>query len=356
MKIPEPRKLKSGSYFIQLRLNGVSVPVTASTAKECKQQAALIKAEHRAGTRVVRQTMTLSQAIDAYIGKRKNTLSPSTVAGYRRIQNHRFQPYMQKRLSEITDLQKMVDDEAKTVGATTIKNSIRLVQSVLRENGYPTKKVTLPVRVPKERLYLEPDQVKVLVASVKGGKAELPVLFALHSLRRSEILALDWKNIDLTHDRFTVSGAVVKDENNKYVAKKENKNTSSTRTLPIMIPELSAALKAVPEDKRKGRVVPFSPEYIWNTINAACEEAGLPKVGTHGLRHTFASLAYHLGLSELETMELGGWSDSTTMHRIYTHLAKVDRLKAENKLAAFFKNANENANEKPQSIENTATL
>ncbi len=356
MKIPEPRKLKSGSYFIQLRLDGVSVPVTASTAKECRRQAELIKAEHRAGRRVFRENMTLTQAIDAYIDKRKNTLSPSTIAGYRRIQHNRFAAYMGKRLADLTDLQKLADDEAKTVGATTLKNSIRLVQSVLKENGYPVKKISLPVRVPNTRPFLEPDQVKVLVASVKGSAAELPVLFALHSLRRSEILALDWKNIDLKNNRFTVSGAVVKDEHNVYVEKKQNKNTASTRTLPIMIPELAAALKSVPEEKRQGRVIPHSPEYIWKSVNDACEAAGLPKVGTHGLRHTFASLAYHLGLSELETMQLGGWSDSTTMHRIYTHLAQIDRLKAENKIAEFFKNANENANTKPQSIDITGNL
>lgn len=94
MKVPEPRKLKSGSYFIQLRLNGVSVPVTARTAKECKRQAELIKAEHRAGKRVVQEHKsdpTLGQAIDAYIASRRNVLSPSTIRGYEMIRRHRFQ-------------------------------------------------------------------------------------------------------------------------------------------------------------------------------------------------------------------------------------------------------------------------
>ena len=343
MKTPKPRKLKSGSYFIQLRLDGVSVPRTAPTESECKNTARLIKAEHMAGKRVVKANMTLSQAIDSYIEKRKNTLSPSTIGGYKRIQKNRFKDYMDRKLSSL-DLQKMADAEAKLVSAKTLKNSMSFIQTVMKENGYPSVKVSLPVRVPKEKPFLEPDQVKTLVSSVKGSKAELPVLFALHSLRKSEMLALDWKNIDLKNKRFTVSGAVVKDEHNKYVAKKTNKNVSSARTVPIMIPQLEDALKAVPEDKRKGRVIDCSGDYVWNRITKACEDAGLPKLGPHSLRHTFASLAYHLGLSELETMELGGWSDSSTMHGIYTHLAQVDRLKAENKMANFYKNANENAN------------
>ena len=32
---PKPRRLPSGRYFIQIVLNGVSVPVTADTVAEC---------------------------------------------------------------------------------------------------------------------------------------------------------------------------------------------------------------------------------------------------------------------------------------------------------------------------------
>ena len=77
MKVPEPRKLKSGTWFIQLRLNGVSVPVTGATKTECHDAAALIKAEYRAGKREIKERggqPTLRQAIDAYIERRENIL------------------------------------------------------------------------------------------------------------------------------------------------------------------------------------------------------------------------------------------------------------------------------------------
>lgn len=112
-----------------------------------------------------------------------------------------------------------------------------------------------------------------------------------------------------------------------------------------MIPELLAALEAV-EDK-SGPVVRCNPNTIYHQINRVCARNGLPQVGTHGLRHSFASLGYHLGVPELEMMQLGGWADNQTMIRIYTHIANADRVKAENAMAGFFaKNANENANSK----------
>ena len=111
-----------------------------------------------------------------------------------------------------------------------------------------------------------------------------------------------------------------------------------------MIPRLYDLLKAEPE--KKGAVVKIAANTMLRNIKDACEAAGLTKVGNHGLRHSFASLGYHLGLSERQLMQLGGWSDYTTMHKIYVRVAAEDEKAAQNKIAAFFaKNANENANE-----------
>lgn len=35
MKVPKPRKLTSGTWFIQMRLGGESVPVSAATRTGC---------------------------------------------------------------------------------------------------------------------------------------------------------------------------------------------------------------------------------------------------------------------------------------------------------------------------------
>ena len=346
MKVPEPRKLSSGNWFIQLRLGGVSYPVTASTAKECKRQAALIKAEHGAGKRIKPQhidNMTLRQAIDHYIARRSNVLSPSTIDGYRRIQKNRFQSVMDKKVKDISDWQKICNAESRLCAPKTLKNAYGLVTSVLNENGIATQKVKLPQTITNARDWLEPDQIITLVNHVRGKNEELSVLFALHGLRRSEIGGLTWENINLKNNLITIRGAVVANEKHQFVYKETSKNETSNRTVPIMIPELADALKNV--KNKSGAVMTCNPNTICSRINKACKEADLPEVGTHGLRHSFASLAYHLKLSAMETKELGGWADNQTMEKIYTHLAKKDRLKAKNKMTNFFNNANANANE-----------
>ena len=79
---------------------------------------------------------------------------------------------------------------------------------------------------------------------------------------------------------------------------------------------------------------------IYKRINEICATNGLPKVGNHGLRHSFASLAYHLQIPEKIAMEIGGWADDGTMHKIYTHLAQKDIAKRAQDFRNFFSSAN----------------
>ena len=182
------------------------------------------------------------------------------------------------------------------------------------------------------REFLDPDQISVFLNAVKGKDCEMAALLALHSLRRSELLALDKSNVNLSAGTITVRGAVVPDEHNNYIKKETNKNASSARVIPIMISRLAEIVADAPD----GQLVTCYANNVGRSINNVCRAANLPEVGVHGLRHSFASLAYHLGLSEKETMEIGGWADQTTMHKIYTHVSHKDRMSAAQKMMNFY--------------------
>lgn len=355
MKVPEPRKLKSGTWFIQLRLGGESIPVSALSRAECVRQAQLIKAQHRADQREARlqSDKTVRQIMDAYVDALPAGTSPATIRGYKSMARTRFAAIRDSAPGKVRSWQAVVDAEASTVSTKTLKNAWGFLCSALRAAGEPVPAVKLPQVVRSERQWLEPDEILKLVHLLPHDRFEIPILLALHGLRRSEILAMTYDKIDLGKNTITVHGAAVLDADGELVQKAQNKNATSRRTIPILIPELSAAIEAIPQDDRVGLVYTANPTTLYWRINTICEANGLPKVGVHGLRHSFASLAYHLGLSEQETMELGGWADYNTMRKIYTHLASADRLKGHSKLAAFFsgqpeptqdENANKNAN------------
>lgn len=124
MKVPEPRKLKSGTWFIQLRLSGESIPVSAPTRTECIKQAEKIKADYRNGQRLpCKSTQTLEQCVTAYIDAKRGVLSPSTIREYKSMSRNRFTAQMKKPVREITNWQSIVSAEAKSVKPKTLKNA-----------------------------------------------------------------------------------------------------------------------------------------------------------------------------------------------------------------------------------------
>lgn len=337
MKLPQTERLPSGSIRVRVQIDGRRISRTFATEKDALAFAATLKA----GKTQAGASTTLTRAIDDYIDSRRNILSPSTIRGYRTIQRNRFQTMMPRQLSGISDSQwtRAVNQEARLCSAKTLKNSWLFICSVLRDSGHQPPKVSLPQVIVNERPFLEPEEIPIFVSAVHGTSVEIPALLALSSMRCSEILALSWDNVDLKNDVIHVSGAVVPDEHHKMIEKKENKNSASRRTIPIFLPELRAALQTGGD----GHIVAMTAQTIRSGVNRICADNHLPEVGIHGLRHSFASLCYHLNIPEKTVMQIGGWSDDTTMRRIYTHLAQRDVEKNIGSLKDFFcKNGHEN--------------
>nr|DAZ39255.1 MAG TPA: Integrase [Caudoviricetes sp.] len=338
MHVPEPKKTPSG-WRIQLRIGGQSIPVTADTPKECKRQAALIKAEAQAAAKPVKKcSLTLSQAIDAYIAERCNILSPSTLRGYRIIQKHRFSSTMNRPLFKISpsEWRSILNDELSIASRKTVKNGWGLVKSVLTAHGISVDDGIL-VSNPRKRRdanWLEPDEIKKFVAAAADDPLCVPMLLALMSMRISEIDALRWENIPPHSEFISTSGARVLDENNEYVLKAEQKNLESDRTVPLLIPELRAAIRR--DWKPEGKVLPCSQATLRNAVSRTCDRAGVRRVTVHQLRHSFASLSAHLRIPAEISMEIGGWSNDKIMKEIYTHIARSDIERYKNEMWKFY--------------------
>lgn len=333
MKIPKIERLPSGNYFCRLRLGGESIPITAESETECERLAYLKKSEWLAGKTRIQKTpkkTTLRDAELKYIEKYKKTLSPSTADRYEVYARVRFKEYLDKPLGEIK-WQQMIDDELKLVSEKTVRNGWGLVRPSLKLVGFPTPDVKLAAVPVNETAFLQPDEIKKFCETVKGRPYEIPALLMLHGLRLSEMKALMWE--DIKDNVIHVHGAYVKGSDG-YVDKKTNKNRTSTRHVPIMIPQLSKALKA--EKNKKGRVVQTHPSVLLRDIKRACRIAGVTEVSNHGLRHSFASLCFHLNIPMKQIQEWGGWKNDATLKRIYIHLAAITESKNREAFSGFF--------------------
>ena len=160
MKVPEPRKLKSGTWFIQLRLGGESIPVSALTRSDCIKQAQLIKAQHRADIHdsKFRTDKTVRDLMADYIDSIRKTDKPA---------------------SKIKNWQLVIDTEADLTSAKTLKNAWSFLRTSMRHAGMTPPDVRLPQLVPADPSWLEPDEVLRFVDLVHGKSFEVAALLAL---------------------------------------------------------------------------------------------------------------------------------------------------------------------------------
>ena len=332
ISVPRPRQLKSGEYSAQLMVDGkrfrVTQPTEAAYYAEARAvKAGLIKARDQP------HRYQLGEILDNYIKHNENVLSPSTIRGYTYIRKDRFKPYVEHYIDAIP-WQAMINEEAGRCSPKTLKNAWALVTAAMRANAYPIPDINLPLIPRKELNWLDYDQIQILISGVHGLSIELPVLLALHSLRLSEILALDREDIDTV---IRIRKALVFDQTNCLVAKDTAKTNSSARDIPIIIPRLTEILPA------SGKLVQLHPNYIRKAINNVCKRLGLPQCGVHGLRRSFASLGYHLKMSERTIMSLGGWSNVQTVHSIYIKLAQKDVDEDVQKMIDFYQITHEDS-------------
>ena len=328
IKIPKPTKLPSGAWRIQLRAEGQSI--TEATQELCITKAKAIRAGFL--ERIAKAPkLSLSEALDKYISAKEETLSPSTIYNYKKIAKNHFISYQNTDISSI-EWRKVIIEESKRYSAKSIQNAWGLIHSAMLYNGLQPPVIQLPSKEPKELPWLNFEEIEVFLKAIYNQKCEMAALLALHSLRRSELLAITPSKID--KDGIHVDGSKVYTSNG-LIEKSSNKTAAAKRVVPIMIPRLQELIDNYDGDND----MPLMRQYFqtaYKHINAICKDAGLPSVGYHGLRRSFASLAYHLGWSEREAMLIGGWDDLQTMHKIYIKLSQSDVTKAADKMRQFY--------------------
>ena len=311
--------------------------MTTDTKGEWTYAAAKVRHE---GVPQIPEKMTLGEAVDAYIASCE-TLSPTTVAGYKKIRRTMFQNLMETEMSLITDttLQQAINAEMRretrlghNVSAKSIKNAYGLVAASLRYINGTSYTVKLPKEEPR---FLElPDPAEVM-AAVAATDIELPCMLALWlSLSMSEVRGLKYSSI--RHGCIYIDQVVV-DVDGRPVEKKRAKVASRNRVLELP-PELLDLIRRTTEydaytrgEIPDGYLVTY-PEY---KIRRRLYKY-LPGLTFHQLRHLNASVMLQLGVPDKYAMERGGWSTPNVMKRVYQHTFSDARKAVDASINEYF--------------------
>ena len=78
----------------------------------------------------------------------------------------------------------------------------------------------------------------------------------------------------------------------------------------------------------------YHPQVISKMLARASEEAGLPRLTAHGLRHTSATLMLDSGVAPKVAAELLGHADASLFMNLYSHVTPTMQSEAADKLSA----------------------
>lgn len=336
IRLPKIEQLPSGAWHTRVLVDNRRISITRDTYDECvAEYLALKNGVMEASKKKAGKSITLEEAVDNYIASKDGFLSPSTIEGYEKFKRNMLLGMMKRNIFAVTDEQwQAAIRQERKLGRSPkyIKNGWMFFSACIVAAGADRPEVMLYPVDHNEMSYLTPEEIDKFIAAIKGKPVEIPALLCLSSLRRSEMLALQWDNVDLKNKVIYIRGATVRGTKG-LVDKKQNKSRKSRRPVPI-IPPLLDALNAQPN--KTGKVVRMGGDTILKHVHAVCEQTGITSVGIHGLRHSYASLAYHLVIQEMIAAEIGGWNDLSTMHKIYTHLAQKDIAKRSQDFCDWF--------------------
>ena len=244
------------------------------------------------------------------------------------------------RLSAITKtlLQDYVESRIKAGKApSTVRNAILPLRAIYRRACHRDEVTTNPTinlqlaanRSHRDRV-ARPDEAAALIAAVPVCDRALWATAFYAGLRRGELLALQWDDVDL--DQRLLHVARSWDPVEGFI---QPKSRAGTRRLPLVSTLRNTLIEHRLQQGHAGQgfvfgtpAQPFSPAAISWRAAQAWRKAGLDSITLHQCRHTYASFMIAAGVNtKALSTYIGHTSITTTIDR-YGHLLPGNEAEA----------------------------
>ena len=324
--------------------------VLAKTKKECAEKLEKLKEQCGDFRPVqVRPEMRFGDWIDYwYQNFSKPKLRQSTQSSYEGwIYNHLIPGMGDIPLNKLTqaDLQTFfrtmketgrrihIDQRGKGMADRSVRSCHAVCQMALdravkegliRTN--PAIGCKLPPLREKEMKILSREEIQRFLIQAKAeGMYELFLLELTTGMRRGELLALQWSDLDFKTGRLRINKQVYSVNGKLEINEPKTKAAVRTVILPPAMVELLAEYRAqiFSEWMFPSRIKPeqpVDPGYIRKRLQVILERAGCKRVRFHDLRHTFATMSLENGMDVKTLSAIIGHVSSATTLNIYTHV------------------------------------
>jgi len=236
-----------------------------------------------------------------------------------------------------------------------------VVIGAIKEN--PMSKVIIPVSSDKENdgleNFFERDELQYFLSYFeKKSEYKRYAFFFLASytgLRKGELLALTWRDIDFKNSTLTINKTLATGKNGKKLIQTPKTKTSN-RTISIDPDALHVLKNWRPTQRENLKLLDYIPsvhQLVFSDIENELLAPRTPqnwldvfynhnkafkRITIHGLRHTHASLLFEAGASMKQVQSRLGHSNIKTTMNVYTHVTKDSKEQTASLFSNFMNN------------------
>lgn len=334
------------------------------TKKQAEHHMRELMAELENNTYIRRSNITVKEWMETWQELYLKDKSESTIAGYeKQIKSYIIPQFGDMLLQELTtlEIQKWVNGlyDCSPVSKKPMKpKTVRNIFLNLQAACHKAVVLELLKKSPCENVVLRScdsrvvnpyntDEVNKFVEALKGTKLEIPMLIDLSlGLRRGELLALQWNDIDFEKNKVHIRHNLVLDKNRQLIVKKP-KSKSGDRVISLS-PKLTAILKQAKvkylenklrhgNDYEDNNLVvchqdgtPYNPDSFSSMFRRFIKKNNLRQIRLHDIRHTNCTQLLMNGVDMKTMQERLGHSDYSITANTYSHvLSEVDKHASE---------------------------
>jgi len=215
---------------------------------------------------------------------------------------------------------------ANTVNAiiSVLQNSLRTAHLLGYVKDYTANMIKRPkLKERKIECFTLAEQKKIESAVFESKKTKLfGIVLCLYSgLRIGELIALQWKDIDLAKGLLTVSRSC--HDTSGEIVFDEPKTATSRRVIPLP-KQLLPKLKSIKKNSNSDFVVSVGGNVVsvrsyQRSFELLLKKQNIVHRGFHSLRHTFATRALECGMDVKTLSEILGHKNPTVTLNRYAH-------------------------------------